>query len=288
MIDFALQKKLHTADGEMQLQMNVQIDSGKFVSLYGSSGAGKTSVLRMLAGFMKPDNGYITMNDMPWFNAQQRLNVEPQQRKTGFVFQDYALFPNMNVRENIAFALGRRETSTIVNELLELTGLSMLAQRKIQALSGGQKQRVALARAIAKRPLLLLLDEPLSAIDNAMRTQLQTTLLEVHKRFNLTTILVSHDIDEIIKLSDAVIHLEQGVVQQNTSPAAFFMNGKNNAAALTGNIVLIDNNGTAAFTVVLLNNRMIKINITEHDVNFSIGEQVEIVYKNAVPVIRKL
>jgi len=288
MFDFALEKKLHTASGDMQLQLNVQIESGKFVSLYGSSGAGKTSVLRMLAGFMKPDSGHITVNNAPWFDARRKINVEPQQRKIGFVFQDYALFPNMNVRENIAFALGKREPVTIVDELLELTGLTMLSQRKIQTLSGGQKQRVALARAIAKKPLLLLLDEPLSAIDNAMRTQLQTTLLQVHQRFGLTTILVSHDMEEIIKLSDAVIHLEEGAVQQNTSPAAFFMHAKNNAAILTGNIVSMENKDTATFTVVLLNNRMMKVNITEHDANFTLGEQVEIVYKNATPVLRKL
>src|SRR6478735_4179890 len=267
MIDFALQKKLHTADGEMQLQMNVQIESGRFVSLYGSSGAGKTSVLRMLAGFMKPDAGFIKINDVVWFDAQKRIDIEPQQRKTGFVFQDYALFPNMNVRENIAFALGKREPATIVDELLELTGLSMLAQRKIQTLSGGQKQRVALARAIAKKPLLLLLDEPLSAIDNIMRAQLQTTLLQVHKRFGLTTILVSHDMEEIIKLSDTVIHLEYGMIKQNTKPAAFFSNG-NNVAALTGSIISIDENDGGTFTIVLIHNKILKINSTEHDVNF--------------------
>ena len=120
--------------------------------------------------------------------------------------------------------------------MLELTGLTLLAARKIQTLSGGQKQRVALARAIAKKPLLLLLDEPLSAIDNTMRVQLQTTLLQVHKRFNLTTILVSHDMDEIIKLSDAVIHLEQGTIKQKTTPAAFFFFFFY-ASALTGNII---------------------------------------------------
>ena len=203
MIDFALQKKLHTADGEMHLQIQVQIESGKFMTLYGSSGAGKTSVLRMLAGFMKPDNGCIKMNDVVWFDALKRINMQPQQRSIGFVFQDYALFPNMNVRENIVFALNKNDNKNIVDELLELTGLTMLASRKIETLSGGQKQRVALARAIAKKPLLLLLDEPLSAIDNTMRAQLQTTLLQVHERFNLTTILVSHDMDEIIKLSDS-------------------------------------------------------------------------------------
>ncbi len=287
MIDFALQKKLNTADGDMQLQINLQIESGSFVSLYGSSGAGKTSVLRMLAGFMKPDNGRIVMNDVVWFDKNQKRNIDAQQRKIGFVFQDYALFPNMNVFENIAFALNKKESVNIVDELLELTGLSTLSQRKIQTLSGGQKQRVALARAIAARPLLLLLDEPLSAIDNNMRIQLQTTLLKVHKRFNLTTILVSHDMDEIVKLSDRIIHLEHGKVQDDTTPASYFMNGSN-APGLAGNIVAIEENERQTFTIVLLNNRMIKINSTEHDVNFNVGEKVEIVYKNAVPVIRKL
>ncbi|HYJ65040.1 MAG TPA: ATP-binding cassette domain-containing protein [Parafilimonas sp.] len=287
MIDFALQKKLHTADGEMYLQIKVQIESGKFVSLYGSSGAGKTSVLRMLAGFIKPDNGCIKMNDVVWFDASKRINMQPQQRSIGFVFQDYALFPNMNVRENILFALNKNDNKNIVDELLELTGLTMLASRKMETLSGGQKQRVALARAIAKKPLLLLLDEPLSAIDNTMRAQLQTTLLQVHERFNLTTILVSHDMDEIIKLSDRIIHLEHGTIQQSTTPVEFFMHG-NNTSVLTGNIISIEDNGTQTFTIVLLNNRMMKINSTEHDVNFIVGEKVEVVYRNAVPVIRKL
>jgi molybdate transport system ATP-binding protein len=287
MIDFALQKKLHTTEGEMPLHVHVQIESRKFVSLYGSSGAGKTSVLRMLAGFMKPDTGFIKMNEAVWFDTQKKINVLPQQRKIGFVFQDYALFPNMNVRENIAFALNKKGDKNIVNELLELTGLSLLSQRKIQTLSGGQKQRVALARAIATKPSLLLLDEPLSAIDSTMRAQLQTTLLEVHKRFGLTTVLVSHDMDEIIKLSDTIIHLEQGIVQQITTPPVFFMNGFN-TSTLTGNIVSVEENGTQTFTIVLMNNRVIKINSTEQNVNFQVGEKVEIVYKNAMPVIRKL
>ena len=193
----------------------------------------------------------------------------------------------MNVKENISFALNKNDDKNIIDELLELTGLTLLASRKIQTLSGGQKQRVALARAIAKKPLLLLLDEPLSAIDNTMRVQLQTTLLQVHKRFNLTTILVSHDMDEIIKLSDAVIHLEQGTIKQKTTPAAFFLN-YNDASALTGNIISMEENDNETFTIVLLNNRIMKVNSTEHDVNFMIGEKVEVVYKNAVPLIRKL
>ena len=287
MIDFSLQKTLHTAEGEMQLNINGSFESGQFISLYGSSGAGKTSVLRMLAGFLNPDNGFIAVNNVTWFNAEKRINAEPQQRKIGFVFQDYALFPNMNVKENIAFALNKNDDKIIVDELLELTGLSTLSSRKIQTLSGGQKQRVALARAIATKPYLLLLDEPLSAIDNTMRVQLQTTLLEVHKRFGVTTILVSHDIDEIIKLCDTVIHLENGIVQQNTTPAAFFLNGFN-ANILTGNIVSVEENGAQTFTVVLINNRIMKINSTVQDVNFKPGDKCEIIYKNAVPMLRKL
>lgn len=274
MINFSLQKTLHTAEGEMQLNVQANIESGKFVSLYGASGAGKTSILRMLAGFMKPDNGFIKVNNAVWFEAAEKRNLDPQHRRIGFVFQDYALFPNMNVRENISFALGKNEPVNIVDELLEVTGLANLAARKIQALSGGQQQRVALARAIAKKPSILLLDEPLSAIDNVMRMQLQDTLRAIHKRYELTTILVSHNANEIIKLSDIVIHLEQGRFQQQTTPARFFQN-ENNASALTGNIISIDEKGNA---VVLIDNRLLSLPIT--GATFTSNDRIEITCSN--------
>src|SRR5882757_8089371 len=107
MISFSLKKSLHTADGNMQLTIDCAIEKGQFISLYGPSGAGKTSVLRMLAGFMQPENGYIKTGDELWYSYEKRINTRPQQRKIGFVFQDYALFPNMNVKENIAFALSK-------------------------------------------------------------------------------------------------------------------------------------------------------------------------------------
>ena len=270
MINFSLQKILHTAEGEMQLNVNANIESGKFVSLYGASGVGKTAILRMLAGFMKPDNGFIRVNNAIWFDASRKINLDPQHRKIGFVFQDYALFPNMNVRENITFALSKNEPKDIVDELLEVTRLSNLAARKIQALSGGQQQRVALARAIAKKPSILLLDEPLSAIDNAMRLQLQDTLLEIHKRYALTTVLVSHNANEIIKLSEKVIHLEQGRFQQQTTPTLFFQSG-NDASKLTGNIISIDENDNA---VVLIDNRMLSLPAAGE--KFNINDKVEI------------
>ncbi|SEN15126.1 molybdate transport system ATP-binding protein [Chitinophaga rupis] len=271
MIEFSLHKTLHTAEGEMQLNVSAKIESGKFVSLYGASGSGKTSLLRMLAGFMKPENGYIKVNDAVWFDRAKKINTEPQHRKIGFVFQDYALFPNMNVRENISFALKKNESKEIVDELLELSGLSNLANRKIQALSGGQQQRVALARAIVKKPSVLLLDEPLSAVDSGMRAQLQGTLAEMHKRFGLTTILVSHNSDEIVKLSDTVFHLENGKFQQQAAPATFFLNAFT-PGTLTGTIVAIEDNGNA---VVLIDDRMIRIDPSIK--RLKINDKVEII-----------
>lgn len=287
MLDFVLKKRLHTADGEMQLNVGCSFENGKFISLYGSSGAGKTSILRMLAGFMKPDEGYIKLNEEVWFDSGKGIHVKPQQRKIGFVYQDYALFPNMNVRENITFALYKNDPVEIVDELLNLTGLSTLATRKTQTLSGGQQQRVALARAIATKPSLLLLDEPLSAIDNTMRIQLQKTLCEVHRRFNLTSILVSHDMEEIILLADSVIHLEQGIVRQISTPIAFFQTDSG-SSAITGDVVAIEEDINGASTVVLLNNRIIKINSAGNAVQVKVGDKVEIISKNNVALIRKL
>jgi len=281
MINFSLQKNLHTAAGEMQLNVSARIERGQFVSLYGASGAGKTSILRMLAGFMKPDNGFINVNNAVLYNASAKRNIDPQQRRIGFVFQDYALFPNMNVRENILFALGKNESSAIVDELLDVTGLTNLAARKIQTLSGGQQQRVALARAIANKPAILLLDEPLSAIDNEMRLFLQDTLKEIHQRYNLTTILVSHNAQEIIKLSDVVIHLDQGRFRQQTTPALFFQNG-NEAAKITGNIISIDENGNA---VVLIENRLVSVPVSAE--KLTTNDRVEISCSNIKAAVSK-
>lgn len=197
---------------------------------------------------MKPDDGHIKVGSEFWFYGEEAFHMPTQHRSIGFVFQDYALFPNMNVEENITFALRKNESRTIVDELLELTGLKNLAKRKIQTLSGGQQQRVALARAIAKRPALLLLDEPLSALDSGMRAQLQETLLDVHKRYGLTTILVSHNAEEMVKLADTVIHLENGKFQRQVSPSAFFLNGED-SSGLKGKVVAIAPDGEVTVQV---------------------------------------
>ncbi|HEY5826647.1 MAG TPA: ABC transporter ATP-binding protein [Cyclobacteriaceae bacterium] len=254
MIEFALQKKLHTTEGEILLDVSAKITRGSFVTLYGSSGVGKTSVLRMLAGLLQPDHGNIKVDDQDWFDTVSKTNTPPQHRSIGFVFQDYALFPNMNVRENISFALGKKDDNQFVNELLELSGLASLAERNTQKLSGGQQQRVALARAIARKPSVLLLDEPLSAVDQAMRLQLQDMLGILHKRFSLTTIIVSHDQDEIITLSDDLILLGQGKFLERTTPALFFQ--RNSPEEIQGRVVAINENGEP---VILIENRLITL-----------------------------
>lgn len=201
----------------MILNFETSIQPGEFLALHGPSGAGKTSTLRMLAGLMDPDNGVIIHNDEKWYDHESGINRSPQKRKIGFLFQDYALFPNMTVEENILFALKKGQPKKIADDLIEMIELENLKDRRPESLSGGQQQRVALARALVQRPVLLLLDEPLSALDPHMRTKLQDHLLTVHNEYGFTTIMVSHDLSEIFKLADKVIELRDGKIIKSGS-----------------------------------------------------------------------
>jgi molybdate transport system ATP-binding protein len=222
LIEIALTKSLHSAGGQLQLDVQARIESGGFITLFGPSGAGKTTILRMLAGLAKPDRGRIAVDGATWFDSDRRINLLPQKRSIGFVFQDYALFPNLTVRQNIAYAAAQGDTRWI-DELLELMALVNLQHRSPGMLSGGQQQRVALARAIARKPALLLLDEPLSALDVQLRSQMQDDLARFHQRFGLTTLLVSHDVGEVFKLSQHVWRLEAGRIVQSGTPAEVFL-----------------------------------------------------------------
>jgi len=220
-IDFHLLKALHTAAGPRLLDVALTLAPGELVALSGPSGAGKTTLLRMLAGLSRPDGGFLTFDGQPWYDHARRQWLPPQRRPLGFVFQDYALFPNMTVRQNLAFAAeGQPDARRIVDELLELLELSELAERRPAVLSGGQQQRVALARALARRPRLLLLDEPLSALDLPTRLRLQDALADLHQRFELTTVLISHDPAEIARLADRVVELDLGQVVRVGPPVA--------------------------------------------------------------------
>ena len=212
MITFDLHKKLKAPTGNLELNVNAAMGKGQFTSIYGHSGAGKTSILRMLAGLMKPDSGRIEVDGEIWFDSNEKINLPPQKRKIGFVFQDYALFPNMSVMGNLKFAANKNQNSTIIDEIIEVMELGGLINRNPLVLSGGQQQRVALARALIRKPQLLLLDEPLSALDNEMRIKMQDYILNVHQNYDLNTILVSHQLSEVIKMSDYIVILENGKV----------------------------------------------------------------------------
>ena len=219
MIEFRIEKKLLGPEGKMGLDVNTMIQEGEFVTLYGPSGAGKTSLFRILAGLLLPESGCIRVGDKVWFDSELKINLKPQERNIGMVFQDYSLFPNMSVRQNLEFALEKGQSRTIIEELLELIELNNLTTQRPAQLSGGQKQRVALARALVRRPKILLLDEPLSALDPEMQSKLQDYILKVHQEYGLTTLMISHDLIEVIKMSERVLLLKQGKVVNDGKPS---------------------------------------------------------------------
>jgi molybdate transport system ATP-binding protein len=255
MIRLQLYKQLHGATGDMELNIDLDIRPGTFLSLYGNSGAGKTSILRMIAGLLQPDRGLIEVGGSQWFDKSAAINLRPQQRKVGMVFQDYALFPNMTVQENLEFALTKESDKRIIKELIEMIELGDLRSRKPGTLSGGQQQRVALARSLVQQPEILLLDEPLSALDQDIRKKLQTYILEVHRSYNLTTILVSHDIPEILKLTNLVIHLEHGKIIRRGTAADLL------SPEPEGSLIEAKRVGDKIQLILLVNNRPVKVEL---------------------------
>lgn len=185
--------------------------------LFGASGSGKTTILRCLAGLDRPDHGFIRFGDETWFEAGRRKIIAPQQRRCGLVPQDYALFPHMSVEHNVGYALSpmnREERCTLIAETMRWLGLEGLEHRRPAELSGGQRQRVALARALIRRPRLLLLDEPLSALDGPTRLRLRGDLRQLLKQLEIPTILVTHERTEALALGDQLIVLDCGRIVQ--------------------------------------------------------------------------
>jgi molybdate transport system ATP-binding protein len=217
-----VEKRMHTADGPMNLKVQTSIQSGELVALFGQSGAGKTTLLRILAGLINPDQGIVKFGNTVWFDSEKQINVVPQLRNISLMFQDFALFPNMTVEQNIRFAQPEKNEAS-VKELLDIFGLIEFRSRKPGCLSGGQKQRLALARALNRKPQLLLLDEPLSAIDAEMRNTLQDEIAKAHQILGVTTLMVSHDLNEVFRLATQVICLEKGIVTQTGTPDDVFL-----------------------------------------------------------------
>ncbi len=290
MIEIKISKLLQGAEGTFSLDIDECIPPGQIITLYGSSGAGKTSLLRIIAGLINPDIGHIKVNEQTWFDKTQGINLKPGKRSIGMVFQDYALFPNMTVRKNLIYACDTSRDPELVDRLIEVVELKQLENRRPNTLSGGQQQRVALARALAGRPKLLLLDEPLSALDAEMRKKLQDYILAVHRQFDLTTILVSHDAGEIFKLSDRVIHLEDGkVVNNNTAVEMFSQRHLSGKFQFIGEVLEIATEDVVSVIAVLIDNHLVKIIVDEQTAaGLSLGDRVLVASKAFNPVIKKI
>ena len=206
-----VRKEMTTTEGKNMLNIRREISGGDFICLVGHSGSGKTTLLRILSGLLTPDEGVIRVGGKTWFDSTVRINLKPQQRSIAYMFQDLALFPNMTVAQNIGYAQ-RAHNPTHINELLDIFGMKGLATQKPGKLSGGQKQRVALARALASSPQILLLDEPLSSIDQEMREALQSEILKAHEYLNSTSIMVTHDLPEARRMANEIIKIKNGLI----------------------------------------------------------------------------
>ncbi|WP_243636336.1 sulfate/molybdate ABC transporter ATP-binding protein [Flavobacterium aquariorum] len=281
---------LQTADGKLPLDVSFTIEKGQFLAIYGNSGTGKTTLLRILAGLTQAEKTHIEVANEVWDNSQNKIHLSVQNRSIGFVFQDYALFPNLTVKENLEFALQKNDNTQIVSELIELMELQSLQNSKPQNLSGGQKQRVALARAIVRKPKILLLDEPLSALDDEMRFKLQDYILKIHQKYQLTTVMITHSIPEIFKLSDKVIILDKGKILKEGTPSEVFSEEKiSSKFKLTGEIISITKSDIIYIIQVFSGNNIIKVVATENEIkDFKIGQKVLVASKAFNPIIQVL
>lgn len=290
MIQINITKPLHTADGRIDLVVNKEIQNGDFLTLFGKSGSGKTTLLRIIAGLEIPKSGTIIADGEVWFDSNKKINLPPQKRNVGFVFQDYALFPNMSVRQNLEFALKDKNDTKKIDEILAIMEIENLANMKPQNLSGGQKQRVALARTLMTNPKILLLDEPLSALDSAMRLKLQDELHEIHKKFAITSILVSHDISEVFRLSNRVFKISLGQITDDGNPSQVFANQNiSGKFKIVGEVLRVTKSDILYIVEVLANNEIIKITAMQSEIEgLHIGDKILLSSKAFNPILTKI
>ncbi len=282
MIEIDVRKKLHGSDGEMHLEVALSLKEGGFLAMTGASGSGKTTLLRILAGLEKAE-GKIRVGNSLWLD--KNFSLSPQKREIGFVFQDYALFPNMTVQENLHYVC---KDKTLSCHLLALTALEALKHRLPNTLSGGQKQRVALCRAMMNRPKLLLMDEPLSALDVTMRTKLQQEILTLHKEFGTTTVMVSHDPSEIYRLSKRVIVLKDGKIADDGRPKDILLKTKGSQKfSFEGEILDVVKRDILYVAVVAIGQQLVEVVVDEKQAkSLDIGTSVTVSTKAFAPMIQ--
>ncbi len=281
MIYVDIKKQLHGTKGLMDLDVNFEIQDGQFLALSGLSGSGKKTLLRILAG-LEDSASTIKVGEEIWQDKNTMLRV--QERGIGFVFQDYALFENMSVEKNLLYV---NKDKKLAQKLLELTDLTELKKRKPSTLSGGQKQRVSLCRAMMNRPKLLLMDEPLSALDPAMRRKLQNEILALHKEFGTTTIMVSHDPAEIYKLAERVVVLENGKIISDAAPQdAMLKHTGSQKFSFEGEVIDIVQVDVIWIAIIAIGQQLVEVVLSAGErKELSIGKKVKVGTKAFLPII---
>lgn len=284
MISLDIKKELHGSNGVMNLDINLSLQNREFVALSGDSGSGKTTLLRVLAG-LEEASGEIIVDDEIWLN--EKIKKPIQKRDIGFVFQDYALFENLNVIDNLLYV---KKDKDLAKQLLSLTDLYELKNRYPNSLSGGQKQRVSLCRALMKRPKILLMDEPLSALDPHMRLKLQDEILTLHKEFKTTTIMVSHDPSEMYKLASRVLVLKDGKIIDDGLPKDILLKTQGSQKfSFEGELLDIIKVDVINIAIVAIGQQIVEVVISNIEAqNLIIGEKVNVSTKAFSPTIKKI
>ncbi|PRM87491.1 ABC transporter ATP-binding protein [Aliarcobacter cryaerophilus] len=284
MISLNIKKELHGSNGVMNLDINLSLQDGEFVALSGDSGSGKTTLLRVLAG-LEEAFGEIIVDGEIWLNENIKKPI--QKRDIGFVFQDYALFPNLSVIDNLLYV---KKDKDLAKQLLSLTDLYELKNRYPNSLSGGQKQRVSLCRALMKRPKILLMDEPLSALDPHMRLKLQDEILTLHKEFETTTIMVSHDPSEMYKLASRVLVLKDGKIIDDGLPKDILLKTQGSQKfSFEGVLLDIIKVDVINIAIVAIGQQIVEVVISNIEAqNLIIGEKVNVSTKAFSPTIKKI
>ena len=284
MISLNIKKELHGSNGVMNLDINLSLQNREFVALSGISGSGKTTLLRVLGG-LEEASGEIIVDDEIWLN--EKIKKPIQKRDIGFVFQDYALFPNLSVIDNLLYV---KKDKDLAKQLLNLTDLYELKNRYPNSLSGGQKQRVSLCRALMKRPKILLMDEPLSALDPHMRLKLQDEILTLHKEFKTTTIMVSHDPSEMYKLASRVLVLKDGKIIDDGLPKDILLKTQGSQKfSFEGEILDIIKVDVINIAIVAIGQQIVEV-VLSHDEarKLQIGQKVNVSTKAFTPIIKTL
>lgn len=290
MINIAINKKFKGNRNEFELKVNFDFSEGEVIGVYGKSGAGKSSLLRAICGFETVDEGFIKINNKIWLCSEKKINIPTQKRRIGLLSQEYNLFPNFNIEQNILFSAPKNYNKELFHKLINTAGVNELLKEFPYHLSGGQQQRIALIRALMREPQLLLLDEPFSALDKKMRDTLLDLLITFKKSLSFTCLFVSHDVSDLQKIADIILHLEDGkVIDFGRTNKLFAKSNISGKYKIIGKVVTIQKSDLVFIVEIIYENSLMKIIATEDEIkNVNIGDNVVISAKAFNPIFSKI